>query len=46
MQNKMSGLLIEVSVEYSKKRLHSKRYFNMLLETVEEIYRGHCVYIL
>jgi transposase len=37
MQNKMSGLLMEVGAEYSKRRLHGKRYFSMLLETVDEI---------
>ena len=28
MQNKMSGLLMEVGVGYNKKRLHGKKYFN------------------
>lgn len=37
MQNKMSGLLMEVGASYSKKRLHGKEYFNELLERVEEI---------
>jgi transposase len=37
MQNKMSGLLMEVGASYSKKRLHGKKYFNSLLERVEEI---------
>ena len=37
MHNKMSGLLMDVGAEYSKKRLRGKRYFNMLLATVEEI---------
>jgi transposase len=37
MQNKMSGLLMEVGAAYNKKRLRGKRYFNRLLETVEEI---------
>ena len=37
MQNKMSGLLMEVGVSYSKKRLHGKKYFHDLLERVEEI---------
>lgn len=37
MQNKMSGLLMEVGAEYSKRRLHGKRYFSQLLETVDEI---------
>jgi len=37
MQNKMSGLLMEVGVTYSKKRLHGKKYFRELLERVDEI---------
>jgi transposase len=37
MQNKISGLLMEVGVTYSKKRLHGKKYFRELLERVEEI---------
>jgi transposase len=37
MQNKMSGLLMEVGVPYSKRRLHGKKYFHELLEEVEEI---------
>ncbi|MFZ2951182.1 MAG: IS110 family transposase [Desulfuromonadaceae bacterium] len=37
MQNKMSGLLMEVGVSYSKKRLHGKKYFHEILERVEEI---------
>ena len=37
MQNKMSGLLMEVGVTYSKKRLHGKKYFHELLERVEDI---------
>jgi len=37
MQNKMSGLLMEVGVSYNKKRLHGKKYFHELLERVEEI---------
>lgn len=37
MQNKMSGLLMEVGASYSKKRLHGKKYFHELLERVEEI---------
>lgn len=37
MQNKMSGLLMEVGAGYNKKRLRGKRYFNTLLETVDEI---------
>ena len=37
MQNKMSGLLMEVGVTYSKRRLHGKKYFSELLERVDEI---------
>ncbi len=37
MQNKMSGLLMEVGASYSKRRLHGKNYFHGLLERVEEI---------
>jgi transposase len=37
MQTKMSGLLMEVGASYSKKRLHGKKYFNALLERIEEI---------
>ena len=37
MQNKISGLLMDVGAEYSKKRLRGKRYFDTLLETVDEI---------
>lgn len=36
-QNKISGLLMEVGAEYNKKRLHGKKYFKNLLETVDEI---------
>ncbi|MBN2258290.1 MAG: IS110 family transposase, partial [Anaerolineaceae bacterium] len=37
MQNKMSGLLMEVGVTYSKRRLHGKKYFHELLNRVDEI---------
>ncbi len=37
MQNKMSGLLMEVGASYSKRRLHGKKYFRELLERVDEI---------
>jgi transposase len=37
MQNKISGLLMEVGVNYSKRRLHGKKYFHEILERVEEI---------
>lgn len=37
VKNKMSGLLMEVGAEYSKKRLHGHSYFRNLLETVEDV---------
>jgi transposase len=37
MQNKISGLLMEVGVSYSKRRIHGKKYFCELLDRVEEI---------
>jgi transposase len=37
MQNKMSGLLMEVGAGYNKKRLRGQRYFKNLLETVNDI---------
>lgn len=33
VKNKMSGLLMEVGAQYSKKRLHGRRYFNELMES-------------
>lgn len=36
MKNKISGLLMEVGAEYSKSRLHGKRYFAGLLRELEE----------
>lgn len=37
MKNKISGLLMEVGAPYNKKRLHGKKYFNGILETVEDV---------
>jgi transposase len=37
MKNKMSGLLMEAGAEYNKQRLHGKKYFTKLLDTVEEV---------
>ena len=37
MKNKMSGLLMEVGAQYSKKRLYGKKYFSVLLERVEDV---------
>jgi len=37
MKNKMSGLLMEVGVEYSKQQLHGKKYFTELMGQLEEV---------
>ena len=37
MKNKISGLLMEVGAPYDKQRLHSRRYFDQLLERVEDV---------
>jgi transposase len=37
MKNKISGLLMEVGAQYNKKRLHGRRYFEGLLEKVEDV---------
>jgi transposase len=37
MKNKMSGLLMEVGGIYSKKKLHGKKYFSHLLESIEDV---------
>jgi len=37
MKNKVSGLLMEVGATYDKKRLHGKKYFNNLLERIEDV---------
>lgn len=37
MKNKISGLLMEVGATYDKGRLHGKKYFNTLLERVEDV---------
>jgi transposase len=37
MKNKMSGLLMEVGATYNKRSLHGRRYFNDLLERVEDV---------
>lgn len=37
MKNKISGLLMEVGASYSKNRLHSRKYFETLLERVEDV---------
>ena len=37
MKNKISGLLMEVGTTYDKRRLHGKKYFDQLLERVEDV---------
>lgn len=37
VKNRMSSLLMEVGAEYSKRRLHGRKYFGNLLETVEDV---------
>lgn len=37
MKNKISGLLMEVGASYDKQRIHSRRYFEQLLERVEDV---------
>jgi len=37
MKNKISGLLMETGTSYNKKRLHGRKYFEALLERVEDI---------
>jgi transposase len=37
MKNRISGLLMETGVEYSKQRLHGKRYFGELMENLVEV---------
>lgn len=37
MKNKMSGLLMEVGATYNKQRLHGRKYFEKLLERVEDV---------
>lgn len=37
MKNKASGLLMEVGVEYTKSKLHGKKYFSELLDSLEEV---------
>lgn len=36
-KNKMSGLLMEAGADYSKQKLHGKRYFGELLREVEDV---------
>lgn len=37
MKNKISGLLMETGTTYDKRRLHGRRYFNDLLERIEDV---------
>ncbi len=37
MKNKVSGLLMELGVEYVKDKLHGKKYFSELLDSLDEI---------
>lgn len=37
MKNKIAGLFMEVGAQYNKQRLHGKKYFNALLEKVEDV---------
>lgn len=37
MKNKISGLLMEVGAPYNKQRLHGRKYFDQLLERVEDV---------
>lgn len=37
MKNKTAGILMEVGAEYNKKRLHGKKYFNELLDTLNYV---------
>jgi len=37
MKNKTAGLLMEVGAQYNKKRLYGKKYFNELLENLDDV---------
>ena len=37
MQNKMAGLLMETGTPFVKSKLHGKKYFNQLIQTLEEV---------
>lgn len=37
MKNKISGLLMEVGAQYNKQKLHGQRYFDELLDRVEDV---------
>jgi hypothetical protein len=40
MKNKISGLLMETGTTHNKKRLHGKKYFNNLLERIEDVHES------
>ncbi len=37
MKNKMAGLMMEVGAVYDKRRLYGRKYFNQLMERVEDV---------
>jgi transposase len=37
MQNKMAGLLMECGASFSKEKLHGKKYFAQLIQSLEEV---------
>jgi transposase len=37
MQNKMAGLLMECGTPFDKQKLHGKKYFSRLLDTIQEV---------
>lgn len=37
MKNKMAGLMMEVGATYDKKRLYGRKYFDQLMERVEDV---------
>ena len=37
MQNKMAGLLMETGTTFVKDKLHGKKYFSELMESLEEV---------
>lgn len=37
MKNKASGILMETGVEYAKSKLHGKKYFSELLDSLEDV---------
>lgn len=37
MKNKTTGILMETGVEYDSKKIHRQRYFNELLDNLEDV---------